>query len=700
MIDGWKRNLVLAAVTGIFVLPCGYIQAQSNLEAGGTSDMLSTVVVTVGRAAEQLREVTSNITVISGDNVELGAADDLAQLMRREGFYMVDYGSTQYLQIRGLNSTGSSQDRSLILVLVNGRRTGVTELNQVPMANVERVEIVRGPAAVQYGTAAIGGVINVITKKGQKDTFTVTAESGIGSFGLNRDSISFGGGYQNFDFSGSMKYVERDAFTTSKKIGGILYPHTSSLEKSAMFDIGYTFSDLHRVGVNYSYFHSDQEWPSGSWEYRTYLVGLASGAVSPPENIPFAIYRSTIRSAGFTYDGSTEAGIFDWSMFFSASEYKRPTETFPLGIASYISNFTNQDTINSGLSIGYNGKFIDVDLGLDFIRYQIKGVYNGNNVSKDLGVYLTSKIKPLGESLYISLGGRFDRFDFDIKDATTQLAKSRSKSNFSPSVGLSYLPFEWLKLRGNYSEGFRMPSSFEYVGGNYIGAATAYHPNPSLLPEESKTYEFGIDLDYRFISASLTYFHTVYTNKIVSQQLPGAVGYPCYEIYTCYNDYWYVNIKGATMAGYEFSANADLGQAFDIGFEIAPYVSLTYLTKRQIDDPRDRNFDGSSYLNSVPRYSLSYGINVKHPGIDFQFNANATQLGQFLQRYPATIVDSEFVALDLSFEKGLWEIGSDGSGGKIKLRVEAKNILDSRNEPYINYPSLGRNFYVGLKYVY
>jgi vitamin B12 transporter len=683
-----------ASFTVMLVLLCKISMAQDGTPEIGSTDYLGTVVVTVGRATEQIREVTSNVTVISGAAVELAAADDLAQLIRQQGFYMVDYGASSYIQIRGLNNaSASTQDRSLTLVLINGRRTGVTELNQVAMANVERVEIVRGPAAVQYGTAAIGGVINVITKKGQKDTFTATLETGLGSFGLNKDAFSFNGGYGNFDFSGAFSYFERDSITTSKKIGGVRYPHTSAEEKSAMVEVGYTFNELHRFGFNYQYFQSDQEWPTS--DYRVYLTGIATGGV---QQIGYNLIRSTIRTGGLTYDGSSENGAFDWSLFFSASDYKRPS----YNSENIITNFTNQDTINGGFSGGINSKYIDLDLGVDYIRYQIKGVYNGNNVSKDLGLYLTSKIKPFGDFLYISLGGRYDKFDFDINDATTQSGRSRSKSNFSPSLGISYLPLEWLKLRANYSEGFRMPSAFEYVGGNHIGTPTTYHPNPSLLPEESKTYEFGVDVDYRFISASLTYFHTEYKNKIVSRQLPGAEPHPCpgYPMYSCYDDYWYTNIKGATMAGYEFSANADFGQAFDLGFELTPYVSLTYLSKRENNQLNDRNFDGSSILNSVPRYTLAYGITVRHPGIDFQFNANATQMGHFIQRYPPVIIDSEFVALDLSFEKGLWEVGSNGKKGKIKLRVEVKNVLDSRNEPYVEYPGPGRNFYVGLKYVY
>jgi vitamin B12 transporter len=348
------------------------------------------------------------------------------------------------------------------------------------------------------------------------------------------------------------------------------------------------------------------------------------------------------------------------------------------------------------VSGGYNSKYVDVDLGLDYIRYKIKGRYDGDNISKDTGVYLTSKVKPLGDdTLYLSLGGRFDHFSMSNLDPDFQDMPNRSKSVFHPSLGVAYLPLEWLKLRANYSEGLRMPSAFEYTGGQ--GYAT-YDPNPNLEPEESKTIEFGIDVDYRFLSASLTYFTTDWTNKIVGVPHGG-------------NHNWYTNIQKAKLSGYEFAASADLGEAFDLGFEIRPYLSYTYMTDRVNKDPTQLNAAGTNLLAYVPRWTLAYGVTVRNTDIDLQFNANASIIGDILQSkfvvYPdwsyaeePIFKHSEMVALDLSLEKGLWEIGNEGLYGKLKLRVEAKNILDSKNEVYNGFPGAGRNFYVGLKFEY
>ncbi|MDR1080692.1 MAG: TonB-dependent receptor [Deltaproteobacteria bacterium] len=599
---------------------------------------------------------------------------------------MVDVGGSKTVQIRGMHSdsTDNTKLRSKVLLLVNGRRTGTVHVDQIPVENVERIEIIRGPSAVQYGTSALGGVINVITRKGEKDTFSATLEAGFGSFGLNRESFSFSGGYGPFDFSGSFGYEERDSIKT---LYHVKLPHSSAERKFVNLDAGYTFNDIHRIGMSYSHTRKNDEWPMVP--FRVYLDMRKSG-----ENLDqdYGNYILSIESAGLTYDGSTDDGTFDWSAFFTKSEYERLGTTRNAYYYEPLNRFsTFQHVTNAGASAGYDGKYLDVDLGFDFTEYKISGSTDGDNVAKDLGIYLSTKIKPMGESFLISLGGRYDKFSFDDNLPGTA---SMSKTHFSPSLGLSYLPVEWLKLRANYSSGLRVPSAFEYLGDTTGIYRT--QPNPDLKPEESNTWEFGLDVDYRFISGSLTYFHTDWKNRIHWEQYPGSQNYL---------DGWYVNIKDSKISGLEAVFSADLGEAFDLGYQLRPYLNYTYYTKRKNKDEDSINrYDNDDTLPFIPRWTLAYGVTFKHAGIDLLANANAVHMGSIRSvnylTYEYFTKSSEFVTLDLAVEKGLFEIGTDGKYGKLKLRVEAKNILDSKNETYRDFPGPGRNFYVGLKWVY
>ncbi|MDR2611581.1 MAG: TonB-dependent receptor [Deltaproteobacteria bacterium] len=681
------RILSAIALLAALAAPPASALAQDGSEvSGAAADRLSTVVVSASRTAEQLREVSSNITVLTAEDIERAPADNLGKLLQQQGFWSVDYGATQFVEIRGMYSTGNTQPQALVLILVNGRRTGIQEVNRVPIANVERVEIIRGPAAVQYGTSAMGGVINVITKRGQGDFLTGTVEAGFGSFGLAKEVFTISGGVGNFDFSGSFSHVQRGDIKVSLG-GGVKIPHTMLNQHNVMADVGYTFLGRHRIGVNYSFDRAVSEWPAG--DFRDYLPDILAG--SNLDN-NYGQYTTDVKTAGVTYDGSTEGGSFDWSLFYSATTYRRPS-TGNDPTYGHSTNYTNQDLRNWGASLGFNSRYFDVDLGVDHIQYKIRGLYDGRSVSEDLGVYLSSKLKLLDDSLFISLGGRYDTFSFENQEDDAGQFPARSKSNFSPSVGVAFLPLDWLKLRANYSEGFRMPTAFEYAGG--LSGGWPYYPNPNLQPEESKTTEFGFDVDYRFLSASFTYFFTDWQNKILSQTRPAPL-----------DGSWYVNIKRAKISGIELALSADLGDAFSWGFSLKPYLNFTRYTKAVSLDETQRLVDGSDRLPVIPAWTLAYGVTVDHRGIDLSANINAVQMGTVYHNIrwgtPPRVVAHKpgLVSVDLSVEKGLFALGKDGDKGTIKLRFEARNIFDNDNEVYYNYPGPGRNFYVGLKYVY
>jgi vitamin B12 transporter len=659
----------------------GDILAQGSSDVTGSSELLGTVVVSASRAAEQLREVSSNITVISGDQVELAAAESLHDILLQQGFASIDYGATSVLQIRGVYKSSNVQTTAVVLVLVNGRRTGVTDVRQISLDNVERIEIIRGPAAVQYGSSALGGVINVITKRGVSDSFSMSLEEGIGSWGLDKSALTFNGGYKNFTFSGGASYYERDSFSVSDNRR---FPHTSVQRKNATFDIGYTFADNHRIGVSYAFNSVDNEWPTSnfSYVYEDYVSGVPVG---------YNTYNFSDTSYGMTYDGSTQDDTFDWSMFVSRADYTR--------LADYGGGSTDrqtQDIGNYGASLGYSSRYLDATLGFDYIRYKIRANYEGNNIAEDFGMYLSAKIKLFANTFFISLGGRYDDVGFESKlpDGTT-----KSATNFAPSIGVSYVPLDWLKLRANYSEGFRMPTAWEYLGGSVTATwgTAVYHPNPDLKPERSKTIEFGFDIDYDFFNASFTYFQTDWTDRIQSLSHPLGIG-----------GYMNLNLESSNTAGFEVSLKADVGKAFDWGFAFMPYVNFNYMTKRKNSDPYYiRSNLGVDIMPAIPRWMLAYGITLDHAGIDLKLNVNAVHMGptfylHYARNNASSLVfkKSQMIALDLSIEKGLMDIGSDGHLGQMKLRLEVNNVLDSRNEMYLEYPGPGVNYYVGLKYVF
>ena len=180
-----KKLFLMFTAGAVFALSASLALAQD-------AEVMEKVVVTAGRIAEKAQTVTQATTVIPREEIEKNQYTDLGSMLRNYGIQVNSYTPNQGLSqvaIRGVRSSAMGSDlQGAVLVLVDGRRIGTDNLSMLPMVNVERIEIIRGPASVQYGSSAIGGVINVITKRGigalqpEDKNLAARLEAGGGSF--------------------------------------------------------------------------------------------------------------------------------------------------------------------------------------------------------------------------------------------------------------------------------------------------------------------------------------------------------------------------------------------------------------------------------------------------------------------------------------------------------------------------------------
>jgi vitamin B12 transporter len=638
---------------------------------GPNPSTLDTIVVTSStRTEEKLREVTSNVTIITEKEISESTTTDLGRFLQQHGFASIDYANSQYISIRGMYSTGTTETQARVLVLLNGRRVGITETNQVGLNNIAQIEIIRGPAAIQYGSSAMGGVINLITKRGKPGDYTASLEAGGGSFKLKKYGATFTGGYGNFDFAGSVTYTARGDYDV---YGGRKYPFSSINDKTTSnIDFGYNISEFHRIGLNVNYYKANTELAIGSGfsnTWNNYINGKATGRGFDFDNKNFAVI----------YDGRTESERFDWSGTVSWGSVLKSEPNYT----------TTQKVKDITGRFGYNSKYIDADIGFEVLKYEIGGDSSGQNTTSDIGVWMTTKGKFLDDNLIFTLGARYDSFDLKPKNSPVA---PLSKTNFSPSIGVAYNANDYLKLRANYSTGFMMPTAFNFTGGG-----TYYVANPNVKPEKSVTYEFGADFTYYFFTSSATFFNTDWEEKIIG------VDYPPIP-----NKYYYINLKEATITGIEFSFNIDLGIAFDWDFELRPYYSLTYFTRRLNKDP-SQIINGDDTMPYTPQATHSFGLSFNFPKYDLSSNLNVAYTGKtFVRDYRFNSpTNSKYIyynfgvsAVDFTLEKGIWKFGNDGDKGRIALKFAVNNLFDDPNQVYLDYPGPGRNFYLGLKYYY
>ncbi|MDR2450420.1 MAG: TonB-dependent receptor [Candidatus Accumulibacter sp.] len=657
-----------------------------------TADTLDTIVVTASRAQEAKREVSGNVTVITQNDIEASTASTVADIIVEQGFNVVTTGDTSNVQIRGFgNLSMTTEYENTVLILLNGRRTGTSNLAVMGLGNVERIEIVRGPSAVQYGSSALGGVINIITRRGKEGQSFLSAEAGIGSDHLTREKLAFAGAKNGFDFAFGATNYKRDDMTTSK-FGR--WHHSSVHDTMANLDLGYSLDKYNRVGISHNLgdIKSDLVATNGGIRGEAAAVWSA-GYPSNDRDNPYRHYRKKTKNTALTYTGSTPDRNYEWSTTYSFGDYDQIY--WDPGQPRFSGSRSHVDTRFFNAQGGYNGSLVSLSVGLDRYEYDIDA-YDVESTMEDIGGYATGKLRLLDERLIFSAGVRHDRYTNKLKGDSSH--KDRQTTG---SVGVAFLPVEWLKLRANYAEGFKMPSPSQVAGDGAI----YYSPNPGLKPEKSKTYEFGGDVSWRYVDASLTWFHSDWENKIIGLSYPGGVcsgGYGCYQ---------YQNLKKAEIAGVESSLRVDLGKAFNKSWSLAPYASLTWLGTRKNKDPNqyfalwsDPANRNKKVLPNTPEWMASFGVDYAHPGYKIKSRINANHYGErYTNNYGATRPSGYFkkgggTVTNLSLEKELVDLS--GPSGTLTLRTEIINLFDTANEMYWGYPGPGRSFYVGLRYDY
>lgn len=676
------RLFIASAAFALAFLPAD-LSAQSSEQTqtagsqSGPSDqdeqsvprIFDTVVVTASRENEPTREITSNVTVLDQETIRTSTAKTVTDLIAEQGFNSVSYNDVAGVQIRGFGQlSGPPEHTNTVLILLNGRRTGNANLTLIGLKNVERVEIIRGPSAVQYGSSAMGGVINIITKRGTQAP-NVSFEFGAGSDDLVREQLVFNGAAAGFDVALGVSNYGRSDMTTS---GGRRWYHTGiDHNVNLNVDVGYSFASNHRASVAYNFSEIDSRLSSN---------GIRPYAANTPD-AAFTEYLKKTDNTALSYAGHTTDRTWDWSANYSFGNYDQQ----PFA--------NNLDTTFFNAQAGYTHARFSASFGFDNYSYDSDPA---SWSMKDTGLYGTGKFRMLDDRLIVSAGLRFDAYTNE-----SAVIASAKDNRLGGSVGAAFLPAAWVKLRANYAEGFKVPAPNQVAGDGAI----FYLPNLDLAPENSKTLEFGADVDRNHVTAAVTWFHSDWNNKIIGLAASGACsgGFGCFQ---------YQNLKASTLAGLEGSLSADVSRAMGHEASVSPYVTFTWLqTRRNRDASQFITLNGSpsDLLPNTPDWMVSYGIKYAEPRLKLTGRLNAAYYGEVVTQDWSvvdyvTVFSAPYIhrptgtVVNLSLDKEL--IALAGSHNRLSVRFDVNNLFDGANEMYWSYPGQGRNFYVGLRYDY
>ncbi len=449
-----------------------------NTFAEDNEEELKAIEITATRTSLEEENPASALTVITQEEIKQKQHMQVKDILREQvGINVVNIGPTG--GTTGVFMRGAAPSSTLVLidgVQVKSNTSGSFDFSNLQMDNIERIEILRGPQSTLWGADAVGGVINIITKRGKgKPTHSLTFEGG--SFATFKETLASSGAFAKFDYSASASRTDSEGFSAFNENLGATeddgYQNTSFSTR-----MGYNFLEDGRVEFIGRYTKSHSEFDG----LNNFFVLSDS-----PDHIQ--------KSETFSFALPIEKSITPWwdakvntNMYYDELDTQDPT----FGDSVILSRTYTVDFQNN-LSLG---KYVSTVFG--FERQVTNGYNNSNNISlenRSWGYYLQGKLN-WNDRVLLSAGFRQDvNSGFDDK--------------FTYKFEGAYQLKSWgTKLRAAYATGFRVPSVNEVL--------FPFFGNVNIQPEESKNWEVGFEqklFDDRVILGG-NYFHTDYDDLI------------------------------------------------------------------------------------------------------------------------------------------------------------------------------------------
>lgn len=628
----YGKKLLTAAVL-VSMLPGGLAFAEEALPLY----TLDAVVVTATRTENDVKNVPASTQIITSSDIKKSGATNVRDAI-------TDFANiTMTKKVRGggheIIVRGMSTDKSLIMV--NGHRVAneadgsglgnANALDRINVDNIEKIEIVKGPSSALYGSEAMGGVINIITK-GSKE-----AEVRTGLVNSSEDFTNWwhldSGEIGKFSATLDMRFnkIRRDGDDTD------FLSDSFGTAQTYNFNANYHFNDhnylnfyvdhytqnLKRDLYNKKLFNAKAEFPDEMKDAMKarYGVEYVTGDASIDDGL--ANYHYKQQTYGLSWNGKTARN--DWQIQTYLSKFDWQSDIFysglqthghiPAGQPSYMANmwdgmfkkfftpsYANDVNVNSNKLFAIEARNSTrvnnnhrLTYGAEYVKNTVKGTNFGDDnqfgvthigsVSKN---EVTKEISEKEIDTYAAyLQDEINYGKWFIVPAIRYDHHENFGSHTSPKLGLTYKANDTFRVKANYGKGFKAPT----IQNLYCKLVTSMgqagiitvNPNANLRPETSDSWDVGVEKEWGKISTSLVYFDTKLENMITTEKI-GDHTYRC------------INAGNVRVKGIEHT----------LGYELNPMwkfkVNSTWLDA--VNKDKNQPLPQRSRLSQI--YSLSF----------------------------------------------------------------------------------------------
>ncbi len=483
-----SRCVLLFFIIAVALNPA-VTQAQESASEAQQEPVLEIkeIVVSTSRlpsVEENIYAVPAKVTIITAEEIEQSGAKTVQEAVpHATGIVMFDQVGNSFQQtidLRGFNG----QPVNSTSVFVDGVRINEPDFNTVnfdlvPLETIERIEIVPGASAI-YGRNALGGVINIITKRGAEER-QVTNEGFGGSFGRQRYNINTSGPIGKLDYYGNFSREREDGFRDESdasiwrffgKVGARPTTQTD-------LDLSYTYvyDDLKQAGslpISIADVDPEANFTPGDKDQKLNHFVRATAR----QELPFGLLMTG--NAHYRYLDQTLTNFGQTSF----SQNKKDTDSW--GGALQLTQESTPFDLRNTLVIGGEVTWNDFDTNLSFTFPGFSGTIERSTDETIAAAYIQDTLY-LTPQVILAGGLRFDRDELDFTDHVVP-ANSDDKvfERVTPRGSLTYLITPTTSTSFSYSQGFRVPTNDELFALGPFGS------NPDLQVVRSNNFELGL----------------------------------------------------------------------------------------------------------------------------------------------------------------------------------------------------------------
>ena len=649
------------------VIPFQHATAQTpSVSVSNTVDPLNPIIVTATRTPKSGNDVLADYTYISREEIENSAQSSLPDLLQQQrGVQISTNGGAGNIASVYLRGTSNAQS----LVLIDGVKVdsvgGGAIWSAIPLALIDHIEIIYGPQSTFYGSDAMGGVIQIFTKKGGGPA-QFTASAGYGTYNTSITNAAMYGslGKENsINYSVGVSQENSAGFNTvannntanqngSNYRGFAAYPTTSTgyTRLAANGSLSNKWSRGQEVGLQI--FTSRNQWQYPGNDYSTYPVD------TPETNI--GVNQLSIFSAYSKNEITT-----NWNSFFQVSSSSNATQSLTSKSNDKLATPTYNFLLQNDFKIGADKLQVLLERNMQYAKmdntayttycnYGYSGACNGININQ---LRTTNSV---AGSYELRRGSHLAT----VAVRNDEISQYGSKATYSAAYG--YFLTKELRFNANYGTGFRAPSFNDLYYPGY--------GNANIKPESNRNFETGIQYETRSFGTRLT----AYQNRIDNFIVPIICGYsgctnPLYYSGSYPSNFSLVQIRGVTLG-------VD-GRVNDLTLKASADVMSTVDQTTGLSVPNRANWVGN-ILADYKFQKFNFGTNITMTGSRWGA-VNSTQTANINSLESYTLV-------------GLY--GSYQIEKNLSTFVRWNNVFNTSYQTSYGYANAGSNVFVGLRY--